>query len=631
MHGQEVSSDILVIHQNRIIFSSGQGNLTKHSKISATVTQVLTLFSSRIMEGEQIHFIRFENHRMIFLYSQKIEESALVAIVLNPIERSARQVIPAMNIVLHMVEEFLQGNIEDAQNRQLDCFYQILSSPERALFIIPRSPAGVLSALVILTAFAHDMHLGIQQIASNLHFVDPSNPQELQELVQKSITHRILSFVPLPEVEENDNILLFGLDSPLKQYFSTSPGEQAYDVISRVFGDQSNAAKMRKFIANEEAWEIAQSIALLPSSEDNFIRKEILLSTVLQPGRDIIVTLSTPVMQKLRTLASSPVTIEIPTTPIDIENKEVVSQEKVFEEVQTRVPAQEVETHEPAELEIKEVPTEIFEPEMESPTAVELAAEPDAIPQEVQEPISEPIATIPEKVVVTRLDEIREKGFEYQFNSIPLILDTAPYEIDIPENQDLPFDESKITLRLFSGGEKFFIIHIYTTKNRLSDLKDSLEDLSVRIGGETQIKEDHVSIIGPIEKRLMAIRALLWLSIVEYLTQVEMRFQGISGLFDIPNEGSILIIPPNRDFIKDKIPSKFKSFIEETELRSHHEQEELWTLGKVQDDILSRLMEPLKQGDGVVFVASNNNQEMEEIALFLLMVSEICGIGFSRW
>ena len=583
------------------------------------------------MDGEQIHFIRFENHRMIFLYSKKIEENALVAIVINPIERSARQVIPAMNIALRMVEEFLQGNIEDAQNRQLDCFYQILVSPEDTLFIVPRTPEGILAALVILTAFAHDMHLGIHRIASNLHFVDPNNPQELQELVQKSNTHRILSFVPLTGVEEEDRILLFGLDSPLKQYFSASPGEHVYDVISRVFGDQSNAAKMRKFIANEEAWEIAQSIALLPSSEDDFIRQEILLLTVLQPGRDIIVTLSTPVMQKLRILATSPVTVETPPTPIEAESGEGISQEKVIEEVQTEVSVQEVEIREHAELEIKDTQSELLQPVLESPTAVELAAEPDAIPQEIQEPISEPIATIPEKDVVTRLDEIREKGFEYHFDSIPLILDTAPYEINIPESQDLPFDESKITLRLFPGGEKFFIIHIYTTKNRLSELKDSLEDLSVRIGGETQIKEDHVSIIGPIEKQLMTIRALLWLSIVEYLTQVEMRFQGISEIFEIPNEGSILIVPPNRDFIKEKIPSKFKSFIEEAELRRQHEQEELWTLGKVQDDILSRLMEPLKQGDGVVFVASNNNQEMEEIALFLLIVSEICGIGFSRW
>ncbi|MHA1331376.1 MAG: hypothetical protein ACTSR2_09885, partial [Candidatus Hodarchaeales archaeon] len=59
--------------------------------------------------------------------------------------------------------------------------------------------------------------------------------------------------------------------------------------------------------------------------------------------------------------------------------------------------------------------------------------------------------------------------------------------------------------------------------------------------------------------------------------------------------------------------------------------EALWTLGKAQDTILTALLEPLKRGEGVVFVASDSNKEMEEIALFLLLISELCGIGFSRW
>ena len=43
------------------------------------------------------------------------------------------------------------------------------------------------------------------------------------------------------------------------------------------------------------------------------------------------------------------------------------------------------------------------------------------------------------------------------------------------------------------------------------------------------------------------------------------------------------------------------------------------------------MLTPLVRGEGVVFVASESNQEMEEIALFLLLISELCGIGFSRW
>ncbi|MFX1282322.1 MAG: hypothetical protein ACFFB5_01650 [Promethearchaeota archaeon] len=652
MISQETSSDILVIHQNKIVFSSGQGPLTKHSKISATVTQVLTLFSERIMKGEQIHFIRFEKHRMIFLFSQKIKENQLVATVLIPIERSARQVIPAMSIILHMLEEFYKGNIEDAKNSQLDCFYQILSSPENSLIIVPRSPEGILAALIILTAFAHDMQLGVQRIASNLHFVDPNNPIELNEIVRISETNRILSFVPLPGGEDNANILLFGLASPRRQYFSAYPDEQIYDVISRIFGNQSNAAKMRKFIANKDAQEIAQSISLLPQSEDDFVRKEVLLSTVLQPGKDIIVTMTTPVMQKLRNLASTtPITEKVPViketpafkeppivkeTPVIRETP--VAKETLFtkEVPKSTTDLESIPIQSPVKIS-KEGQQGLKHTDFELDTTLELVAEPDAIPEETQKLVTKPIETIPvrhvdvDSDVLARLDESRRRGFEYRLDSVPLIIDTTPYVINMPETQNLPFQESSITIRLFQERNGHFVIHIYTFLDRLSALRNSLEDLSIRIGGETHLRENHVSLEGPIDKQQLVLRALLWLGIIEYLTQVEIKLQKLPRLFEIPNEGSILIIPPKREYIKEKIPSKFQNFVEELKIRNQIEQEELWTLGKAQNEIISQIMSPLKHGEGVVFIASENNQEMEEIALFLLYVSEICGIGFSRW
>ncbi|MHA2226047.1 MAG: hypothetical protein ACXAC8_12625 [Candidatus Hodarchaeales archaeon] len=614
MNIQDPSSDILVVHQNRIIFSSGQGRLTKNSKISATVAQVLTLFSQKIMAGEQLHFIRFEKHRMIFLFSQEAKEDSMVAIVLIPIDRNAKQVIPAMSIILRSLEEFLQGNILDVQNRQLDCFFQILFNPHNSLIVVPRTAEGILAALVIITAFAHDLRFGIQQICSNLRFVDPHNFLDLQEIVQRSSSTRILSFVYLPEVEENDNVLLFGLESSLRQYFSAFPGEQIYDVISRIFGDQSNAGKMKTFIANEEAREIAQSISLFPSSEDEFIKKEILLSTVLQPGRDIIVTMSTPVMKKLRELASSSTAIKKPLiSNVDQESFTIGSQLVGKTEIQHMTPSSEVALNE----------------------TVELSAEPDAIPIKHQVIEPEIIESIQKKdtstVDTAQLEELRGKGFEYQFNSIPLTLDTTPLVSSIPETEVLPINESNITIRLFPRGYEHFSIHIYCIHDRLSSLKDSIKDISDRIGGEIHQRENHIQLLGMNEKLKTAVRGLLWLSVVEYLSQVKMKTFSLAVDFDIPKEGSILIIPPDKNYIQDKIPSKFKYFVEETEIRNKNEQEAIWTLGKTQDEILSLLMKPLKQGDGVVFVAANNNQEMEEIALFLLLVSEVCGIGFSRW
>ncbi len=621
MSNLSVSNDILVIHQNRIIFSSGNGPLTKHSKISATVTQVLNLFSQKIMEGEQIHFIRFANHRMIFLFSPTRNEE-LVAIVLIPIERSARQILPTMSMILALLEEFLQGNILDAQNRHLDCFHQILSAHEDTIYIIPRTAEGILSALVLLTAFAHDMQLGIQRVVSNIRLVDPKNPQSLLNIITREQNKRIFSFVDIPNADANDKVLVFGIETALRQYFSALPGERIFDVISRIFGDKSNAAKMRAFLDNEDAQEIAQSISLFPESEDEFIRKEILLNTVLQPGKDIIVSISTPVMQKLRELSSTQrETASIPRETsrvqhrfpqnVPVDDLEALTENLIEEEITDAEPILK-------ELGIKDTP--------------KLAVEPDLIPKSVP---TETITPIPirhvTKEVMVQLEKAKRGGHEYSFKSLPITLDTSPFALNITETDNLPYDPSKITIRVFHSQNRQFAIHILTSSDRLSPLKDSLEDLSVRLGGENQLHQDHISIHGPVDKQSNAIKALLWLVIVEYLTQVELNKFQLSKRFEIPKEGSILIIPPKRDYVREKIPSKFKTFILEEKVRKSVEQEALWTLGQSQDTLVSKLLIPLKLGEGVVFVASDNNNEMEEIALFLLLVSETCGIGFSRW
>ncbi|MHA2347977.1 MAG: hypothetical protein ACXACP_14745 [Candidatus Hodarchaeales archaeon] len=335
-----LSNEILVVHQNRIIFSSGKGRLTQHSKISATVTQVLSLFSQKIMEGERIHFIRFENHRMIFLYSQDRQNNDLVAIVLVPIDRSARQVVPTMGIILNLIEQFLEGKVLDAQNRHLDTFYQILTNPGNSLFVIPRTAEGMFSALVLLTAFAHDMRFGVESVVSKLVFIDPSNKTEISRIISASTTSKILSFTPIPGVEENENVLIFGLESTLKQYFSANPGEKVYTVLSRIIGENSNAAKMLGFIDNNDAREIAQSLSMFPPSEDDYIRYNVLLSTVIQPGKDIVVTMSAPVMHKLRDLA--PKSREIEPTKIEslLVQPEKISRQPTYPEVSEHITPQ---------------------------------------------------------------------------------------------------------------------------------------------------------------------------------------------------------------------------------------------------------------------------------------------------
>jgi len=610
MDSQNASNDILVVHQNRIIFRSGKGMLTQHSKISATVTQVLNLFSQKIMGGEQIHFIRFTNHRMIFLVPQEKIVTDLVAIVLIPIARNARQIVPTMGIILRLVEQFLKGEILDAQNRHLDLFYQILTSPTDSLYVIPRSTEGILSALVLLAGFAHDMRFSLESIVSRMLFIDPNNSSDLSSIVEASNQNRILSFTPIPGSDDNENILVFGLETELKQYFSANLGEKLSDVMSRIFGEDSNAAKMNRFIDNEDALEIAQSLSLFPPSEDDYIRYKVLLPTVIQPGKDIVVTMSAPVMHKLREL-----------TP---------------QETETVIPDLQGLVVEKAEQEIKK--TEISEPRVEVGSAIpsiELSAEPDAIPT--------PDRVITEKIdqvsmvedadsdTISRLQKTRDDGLQYVFDDLPIVLDLAPLSLSLSSKHPVPTNDLEITISVFQGDDNHFVIHVYTHPARLNSIKDSLEDLSSRIEGKVEMHERYISVEALIDHQKVALRGILWLSVTEYLTQVELNIKTLSKRFNIPNEGSILIIPPKREFVREKIPSKFTTFINESDIREVNETESLWTIGKTLDLILTLMMKPLRQGDGVAFIASDSNQEMEEIALFLLLVSEICGIGFSRW
>ena len=606
------SSDLLVVHQNRVIFSSGKGLLSQHSKISATVTQVLTLFSQKIMGGERIHFIRFANHRMIFLFPHVRRTDDLVAIVLIPIAKNARQVVPTMGIVLNLIEQFLEGEVLDAQNRHLDTFYQLLTSPADSIYVIPRTADGILSALVLLTAFAHDLRYGVESVVSRLVFIDPKDTNDLLSIIETSKTTRVLSFTPIPGVEDNDNILIFGLKSPLKQYFSANAGEQVYDVLSRIFGTNSNTAKMRKFIDNDDAREIAQSIALFPPSEDNYIRSNVLLSTVIQPGKDIVVTMSAPVMHKMREL--TPPSREMESTELP-ELQELVVEKN---ELQTPTSA---------------ISAPPLEKTVLSPS-IELDAEPDAIPtkHQIVEPVVQPSITV-QKVspeITTLLQKTRESGLQYNFADIPVVLDTSPMALDLEPGSIMPSSESNITISLFHKFNQFEC-QISTYGPRLEIIKESFKDLATRLEGSLEISHDSVSLKVLHDRDKIALRGILWLSIVEYLTQVERNIKTLSSRFNIPRDGSILIIPPNRSFVKEKIPSKFKTFIYEKEIRDEIETEALWTLGKAHDAILSMIMQPLYQGEGVAFVASESNQEMEEIALFLLLISEICGIGFSRW
>ena len=294
-------SDLLIINKDKVLFSSGMGKLTQYPEMSANLANILTLFSQRILQGERVDSIRFDNHLMTFLPSQNPEFPALAAVVLVPIEVSVKHVLPSMQIILNLMEKYLQGKIYDAKFPQLDCFNRVINFPSQALFLFPKTAEGVRSALVLLACFAHDFHMSLEKITSRMFFVVKDDYLSLESIIEKVDNLGVLSFFPLPSHLKNplNKFCEIGHKSSVRQFFSAVQEEKPFQTLARLIGTNSNAFKMKSFIENDEALEIMQSIASLDKVYDVYVRNEILQATVMNPGRDIVTTLSSPLLKKM--------------------------------------------------------------------------------------------------------------------------------------------------------------------------------------------------------------------------------------------------------------------------------------------------------------------------------------------
>jgi len=297
--------DLLIINRDKVIFSSGVGKLTKYPDISGTLANVLTLFSHKILKGEQINFIKFDNHKMVFLTSQKPEFPSLIAVVLVPSVVSAKRAIPVMRIVLNLMEEYLKEKIHDAKFQQLDCFNRVINFPSQSLFLLPKTAEGIRSALVLLASFAHDLQVSLEKVTSRMFFVVEEDYLAIEKIIDKVENLGVLSLFPLPTHLKNpeNKFCEIGYKSPIRQFFSAIPEEKPFQTLARIFGSHSNAFKMKSFVDNDEALEVMQSIASLDKIYDVFVRNEILLNTIMNPGQDVVATLSSPLLKKMMEIA----------------------------------------------------------------------------------------------------------------------------------------------------------------------------------------------------------------------------------------------------------------------------------------------------------------------------------------
>jgi len=94
-----------------------------------------------------------------------------------------------------------------------------------------------------------------------------------------------------------------GGKSHFKTFFSALAEEKPFQTIGRIFGLNSYAYKVSKLIDTDDAVEIAESVAKLDKIYDAYVRNNILFSTIMNPGKDILATLSRHLLSKMNEIA----------------------------------------------------------------------------------------------------------------------------------------------------------------------------------------------------------------------------------------------------------------------------------------------------------------------------------------
>lgn len=588
---------IITDQQGKVLFGAGKGVLSQNQKISGTLTLTLSLFADKVV-NEPLQFVRFANHRMIFV-SLESAAPGMLAVSLVKKDVKAAQFVPMTSVFLDLVGRlFTAGNLDDNNRETLQSLYEFISMPMNGLLAVPTTSAGFYSAIVLAIGLIYDLgFFDVQKIISRVRFCQPS---ALLAAIEEFSPHGVLSCfasVDTPTIGDTGHLVTFDALNQVIRAIG-SEGSQ-WEILARLFGEESNAMRVANVLSTERAGELGSAIDQLEASETNLLL-EALNNCVLSPEDtiEIVETIFGPKLEEIieKTAVVQPTAPEAePEGPFEIPSPEVFPEE---------LPpgASEVPLTEQATVEI------------------EPAVEP--------KPIAVP--TVP----VTDLVDAEEIVYRFEICPIELV-----YCEGVAFSQVKPISLERklqgIVLRIFEKSKGQYEFEVALHPDRAVDIKPGLDDIISRFGGQPD-ESYPVNLVFSVsaERVSNVVRGLAWTAITEFLRQMHEKLAAPSEAMLFLNEGSIMLIPPKRRFDPKQLPSQILKIVKEQEVEVGTAEKVSNTLlleGATVDQSIMELVVPLKQGAGAAFVPRDASEEMPEIMLWLLTISEVSGVGFSRW
>ena len=155
-------NNLLVFDPNSasIIFTVGEGLLIKSKKIVASLTQALILFSDKVV-NQEISFIRFQHHRMVFIHEQD-----LFGVKLVPKDQLTKNFVPSIKIILNIQNQLrqLDSKVQKLSEDTIRIFYNLINNPDQNLYIFPESIEGYLSLLTMMATLNYDLSINLESL-----------------------------------------------------------------------------------------------------------------------------------------------------------------------------------------------------------------------------------------------------------------------------------------------------------------------------------------------------------------------------------------------------------------------------------------------------------------------------------
>lgn len=627
----KISGDLLIINtEGQVILRVGkaQGRLIQNEGIVATITKVLFLFSRKVIE-EPINFIRFQNHRMIFTYS---ESSKLFAVKLVPKEALARSFVPGMKVILNSTStRYLSQNLgESSYSALANYYYTISANPEDVSIISTLNIEGITSLIIVVSGLVYDLGWPIDTLLQKTTFIDKDG-----KLIDPTIQYNskyVLSIGASPIFEENVILTTIGTNTT----YDILPRfeEELYKTCAKLFGIDTAADKFSKLI-DTDVQEVIETLLKLPLKQSIETIKKSILGAISDPSK-IVVSLSEPLIAKLAELEGGTSSNIIKSDVSQrISDKEVVITEdetdSILREMTESFESASSRIHQAAETSaVTESITSISVPSVKMPTAEikdDINLKQVEIPPTVQDTTRLHTSRIDLPEITTSQPMI-SRAF-LKMTDIPVTVNTSSYLSGLSQLHKIKSEDIQIELLAPENGYVHVLVNV--KESRTEEYINSIMDLLTTVSGEASYSDGTVVIKMPEKFLYVCLRALIWSVIVEYLNQVAEGMIPKVDSLKFPNTGSIMLIPPAREYDREKLPRQVVAIVSEDKLIAQLETESIHTTPIVIETMIKNLMGPLRAGSGVALVPRKNSQELAEITLSLILISEITGVAFSRW